>query len=36
MLEQNIIAKTVVGIMAIYLKMDHNLLEKDIATMVFV
>jgi hypothetical protein len=34
--EQNIIVKIVVVIMDIFLKMDHNQLAKDTATMVFV
>ena len=34
MLEQNIIVKIVVVIMVIFLKMDHNQLEKDIVIMV--
>jgi hypothetical protein len=34
--EQNIIVKTVVVIMDIFLKMDQNQLAKDTVTMVFV
>ena len=36
MQEQNIIAKNVVDITVIYLKMDQTQLEKDIATMGYV
>ena len=35
MLEQNIIVKIVVDITDIFLKMDHNLLVKDIVITVY-